>query len=198
MFLREFTSFNEILSKNIKPVLWEGKYFSFFSYSFPLPFLLVAYEFYSNDSECDPGQAYFVGIVFPCKESKKGYVTYYFTPAAEGHGLWPWMNAPAFGRDVAPLGRQVWCHGLCPWGSTIAEKFLICFPGFLERAAAPVLKVCLLPELLNSTSLLILIPVIRAEAPLRKDKSFEKVLRLVTENPMRRMKRKCRISVVQP
>jgi glycine/D-amino acid oxidase-like deaminating enzyme len=26
------------------------------------------------------------------------------TPAAEGHGLWPWMNAPALGRDVAPLG----------------------------------------------------------------------------------------------
>jgi mRNA interferase RelE/StbE len=41
-----------------------------------------------------------------------------FTPAAEGHGLWPWMNAPVFGRDVAPLGRRVWCHGLCPWGST--------------------------------------------------------------------------------
>jgi hypothetical protein len=39
-------------------------------------------------------------------------------PAAEGHGLWPWMNAPAFRRDVAPLGRQVWCHGLSPWGST--------------------------------------------------------------------------------
>jgi hypothetical protein len=29
-----------------------------------------------------------------------------FTPAAESHGLWPWMNAPTFGRDVAPLGRQ--------------------------------------------------------------------------------------------
>src|SRR5512135_676683 len=29
-----------------------------------------------------------------------------FTPAAEGHGLCPWMNAPAFGRDVAPLGRE--------------------------------------------------------------------------------------------
>jgi hypothetical protein len=23
----------------------------------------------------------------------------------ETHGLWPWMNAPTFGRDVAPLGR---------------------------------------------------------------------------------------------
>jgi hypothetical protein len=31
----------------------------------------------------------------------------------------PWMNAPAFGRDVAPLGREVGCHGLCPWGSTL-------------------------------------------------------------------------------
>jgi len=28
-----------------------------------------------------------------------------FTPAAESHGLWPRMNAPTFGRDVAPLGR---------------------------------------------------------------------------------------------
>jgi hypothetical protein len=28
-----------------------------------------------------------------------------FTPAAESHGLWPWMNAPTFDRDVAPLGR---------------------------------------------------------------------------------------------
>ena len=27
------------------------------------------------------------------------------TPAAEGHGLWPWMNAPTSGRDVAPLWR---------------------------------------------------------------------------------------------
>jgi hypothetical protein len=28
-----------------------------------------------------------------------------FTPAAESHGLWPWMNALTFGRDVAPHGR---------------------------------------------------------------------------------------------
>jgi hypothetical protein len=42
----------------------------------------------------------------------------FFTPAAEGHGLCPWMNALAFGRDVAPLGREEGCHGLCPWGST--------------------------------------------------------------------------------
>ncbi len=28
------------------------------------------------------------------------------------------MNAPAFGWDVAPLGREVGCHGLGPWGST--------------------------------------------------------------------------------
>jgi hypothetical protein len=32
------------------------------------------------------------------------------TPAAEGH--------PGFCRDVAPLGREEGCHGLCPWGST--------------------------------------------------------------------------------
>jgi isoamylase len=41
-----------------------------------------------------------------------------FTPAAEDHGLCPWMNARACGRDVAPLGREEGCHGLCPWGST--------------------------------------------------------------------------------
>jgi hypothetical protein len=29
-----------------------------------------------------------------------------FTPAAESHGLWPWMNAPTFGRDVAPHGSR--------------------------------------------------------------------------------------------
>jgi len=34
-----------------------------------------------------------------------------FTPAAEGHGLWPWMNASAFGRDVAPLGRELGATG---------------------------------------------------------------------------------------
>jgi len=44
-----------------------------------------------------------------------------FTPVAEGHGLCLWMNAPAFGRDVAPLGREVGCHGLCLWGSTFWE-----------------------------------------------------------------------------
>jgi len=34
-----------------------------------------------------------------------------FTPAAENHGLWPWMNAPALGRDVAPLGRSLGATG---------------------------------------------------------------------------------------
>ena len=34
----------------------------------------------------------------------------------------PWMNAPAFGRDVAPLGPEEGCHGLCPWGSTIRDS----------------------------------------------------------------------------
>ena len=46
-----------------------------------------------------------------------------FTPAAESHGLCPWMNAPAFGRDVAPLGREEGCHRLCPWDSTLLEMF---------------------------------------------------------------------------
>jgi hypothetical protein len=32
-----------------------------------------------------------------------------------------WMNALTFGRDVAPLGRKVGRHGLCPWGSTRKE-----------------------------------------------------------------------------
>jgi hypothetical protein len=36
---------------------------------------------------------------------QKQEVFFLFTPAAESHGLWPWMNAPTFGRDVAPLGR---------------------------------------------------------------------------------------------
>jgi len=35
----------------------------------------------------------------------------FFTPAAESHGLWPWMNAPALGRDVAPLGRSLGATG---------------------------------------------------------------------------------------
>ena len=39
-------------------------------------------------------------------------------PAAEGHPLWPWMSVVAFGRDVAPPGREVEYHGVCPWGST--------------------------------------------------------------------------------
>jgi hypothetical protein len=30
-----------------------------------------------------------------------------FTPAEECHGLWPWMNALAFGRDLAPHGREL-------------------------------------------------------------------------------------------
>jgi hypothetical protein len=34
-----------------------------------------------------------------------------FTPAAESHGLWPWMNAPTFGRDVAPHGRRLGATG---------------------------------------------------------------------------------------
>jgi hypothetical protein len=28
-----------------------------------------------------------------------------FNPAAESHGLWPWMHAPTFGRHVAALGH---------------------------------------------------------------------------------------------
>jgi len=28
-----------------------------------------------------------------------------FTPAAESHGLWQWINDVSFGRDVTPQGR---------------------------------------------------------------------------------------------
>jgi hypothetical protein len=49
-----------------------------------------------------------------CKVGKKVLVILqfsiyilHFAPSAEGHGLRPWTNARAFGRDVAPLGRQV-------------------------------------------------------------------------------------------
>jgi hypothetical protein len=34
-----------------------------------------------------------------------------FAPAAEDHGLCPWVNAPTFGRNVAPLGRNVIATG---------------------------------------------------------------------------------------
>jgi hypothetical protein len=40
-----------------------------------------------------------------------GHPFFLFTPAAESHGLWPWMNAPALGRDVAPLGRSLGATG---------------------------------------------------------------------------------------
>jgi hypothetical protein len=47
------------------------------------------------------------------------------TPAAEGHGLWLWMNASRqWTGDVAPLEREVGYHGLCPWGSTITLSLL--------------------------------------------------------------------------
>jgi hypothetical protein len=46
-------------------------------------------------------------------------------PAAEGHGLCPWMNVPTFGRDVALLGRDEGCHGLCPWGSTGIQREVV-------------------------------------------------------------------------
>jgi hypothetical protein len=44
--------------------------------------------------------------IFGCLETTAGV-----TPAAESHGLWPWMNAPALGRDVAPLGRSLGATG---------------------------------------------------------------------------------------
>ena len=61
-----------------------------------------------------------------------------FTPAAEGHGLCPWMNAPTFGRDVAPLGRKVGCNGLCPWGSTFCTDlyYPVLFPWTIETNAS--------------------------------------------------------------
>jgi hypothetical protein len=44
-------------------------------------------------------------------------LTYPGSSPASG-GMPGWMNALTFGRDVAPLGRDAGCHGLCPWGST--------------------------------------------------------------------------------
>jgi len=48
-------------------------------------------------------------IVFFGESDKPGIKNagsdYEFTPAAESHGLWPWVNARTFGRDVAPHGR---------------------------------------------------------------------------------------------
>jgi len=42
---------------------------------------------------------------------KAGQEKRFFTRAVESHGLWPWMNAPALGRDVAPLGRSLGATG---------------------------------------------------------------------------------------
>ena len=50
-----------------------------------------------------------------------------FTPATESHGLWPWMNVPTFGRDVAPLGRQSGATGFAreaPQGHFILHSWL--------------------------------------------------------------------------
>ncbi len=43
------------------------------------------------------------GLIYITDRAGAGLHILQFTPAAESHGLWPWMNA--FGRDVAPLGR---------------------------------------------------------------------------------------------
>jgi len=48
------------------------------------------------------------------------------TPAAEGHGLCPWMNASRLlSGDVAPLGREVGYHELCPWGEMLGDADLL-------------------------------------------------------------------------
>jgi hypothetical protein len=54
-----------------------------------------------------------------------------FTPAAESHGLWPWMNARTFGRDVAQLGRSSGATGL----SRGAPQFKLNhkLPGFMPK-----------------------------------------------------------------
>jgi hypothetical protein len=46
----------------------------------------------------------------------------HFTPAAESHGLWPWMNAPALGRDVAPLGRSLGATGFARGAPLLGEE----------------------------------------------------------------------------
>ena len=60
-----------------------------------------------------------------------------FTPAAEGHGLWPWMNAPSFGRPAPrsdggcrPTGASMRNPGPCPWGLTHGQVY-----DLVERSA---------------------------------------------------------------
>jgi hypothetical protein len=50
-----------------------------------------------------------------------------FTPAAESDGLWPWMNAPALGRDVAPLGRSLGATGFARGAPQIVRSCILGF-----------------------------------------------------------------------
>jgi hypothetical protein len=54
---------------------------------------------------------------------KDHHFVWQFTPAAESHGLWPWMNAPALGRDVAPLGRSLGATSFAR-GAPLSENLL--------------------------------------------------------------------------
>jgi hypothetical protein len=52
----------------------------------------------------------------PCPQAEASKGPLRFTPAAESHGLWPWVNAPALGRDVAPLGHSLGATGFARGG----------------------------------------------------------------------------------
>jgi hypothetical protein len=62
----------------------------------PLLMARIAFPFHSCDGSHHPVPYPWIFCHFQISP---------FTPATESHGLWPWMNAPTFDRDVAPQGR---------------------------------------------------------------------------------------------
>ena len=63
-----------------------------------------------------------------------------FTPAAESHGLWPWMNAPTFGRDVAPLGRYSGATGFARGAPPLSEIWVNVLFYYLQYRGARLSK----------------------------------------------------------
>ena len=61
--------------------------------------------------------------IIPVEDKSKGPLT----PAAEGHGLWPWMNASRqWTGDVAPLGREVGATGFARGAPLLGKTILDC------------------------------------------------------------------------
>jgi len=56
-----------------------------------------------------------------------------FTPAAGIHGLWPWMDAPTFGRDVAPLGHQSGATGFVRGAPQASKGFAACMISLFSK-----------------------------------------------------------------